>query len=89
MRPFASVYFVCQEWNPGSFSGLEPERDRTWVELLFLSFTNLSAAGSGDVFPVGAPARVLVMLEQFAGVGYIATVVSRLIGLTLVARTSK
>ena len=86
---FAYAYFVCQEWNPGSFTGLEPGRDRTWVELLFLSFTNLSAAGSGDVIPVGAPARVLVMLEQFAGVGYIAAVVSRLIGLTLVARTSK
>ena len=27
-------------------------------------------------------ARVLTMLEQFAGVGYLATVVSRLIGLT-------
>jgi hypothetical protein len=26
---------------------------------------------------------VLVMLEQFAGVGYIAVVVSRLIGLTM------
>jgi len=30
-----------------------------------------------------------VMLEQFAGVGYIAAVVSRLIGLTLVARQQK
>ena len=83
---FAYAYFVCQQWNPGSFSGFEPERERTWVELLFLSFTNLSATGSGDVIPIGAAARVLVMLEQFAGVGYIATVVSRLIGLTLVRR---
>ena len=32
----------------------------------------------------GDPADVLVMLEQFAGIGYIATVVSRLIGLTIV-----
>jgi len=39
--------------------------------------------------PVGAPARVLVMLEQCAGVAYIATVVSRLIGLTLSTRQSK
>ncbi len=86
---FAYTFFVCQEWNPGSFTGLEPERDRTWVELLFLSITNLSATGAGDIIPVGAPARVLVMLEQIAGVGYIATVVSRLIGLTLSARASK
>lgn len=86
---FAYAYFVCQEWNPGSFTGLQPERDRTWVELLFLSITNLSATGAGDIMPIGAPARVLVMLEQLAGVGYIAAVVSRLIGLTIAARDSK
>jgi hypothetical protein len=79
---FAYAYFVCQAWYPGSFTGMvEPERPRRWVELLFLSFTNLSATGIGDVLPLGSRARVLVMLEQFAGVGYIATVVSRLIGL--------
>ena len=81
---FAYAYFVCQAWYLGSFTGFEPERQRTWMELLFYSFTNLSATGLGDVLPVSAPARVLTMLEQFAGVGYIATVVSRLIGLTIV-----
>ena len=86
---FAYAFFVCQSWYPNSFTGLEPERERTWLELLFFSFTNLSATGLGDVLPVSAPARVLTMLEQFAGVGYIATVVSRLIGLTIVQHTSK
>ncbi len=81
---FAYAYFVCQAWYPGSFTGLEPERPRVWMELLFYSFTNLSATGLGDVIPVSSPARVLTMLEQFAGVGYIATVVSRLIGLTII-----
>jgi hypothetical protein len=80
---FAYAYFVCQAWYPGSFTGFEPERPRTWMELLFLSFTNLSATGLGDILPVSSPARVLVMLEQFAGVGYVATVVSRLIGLSI------
>ena len=81
---FAYAYFVCQAWYPGSFTGIEPERPRQWMELLFYSFTNLSATGLGDVLPVSSPARVLTMLEQFAGVGYIATVVSRLIGLTII-----
>ena len=81
---FAYAYYVCQAWYPGSFTGFEPGRPRTWMELLFYSFSNLSATGLGDVLPVSAPARVLTMLEQFAGVGYIATVVSRLIGLTIV-----
>ena len=83
---FAYAYFVCQAWYPGSFTGFEPERQRTWMELLFYSFTNLSATGLGDVLPVSAPARVLTMLEQFAGVGYLATVVSRLIGMTILRK---
>jgi hypothetical protein len=83
---FAYAFFVCQSWYPGSFTGaLNPGAPRTWMELLFLSFTNLSATGLSDIVPLSSPARVLVMLEQFAGVGYIATVVSRLIGLTIVA----
>jgi len=81
---FAYLFVVCQVWYPGSFSGaVEPERARTWLELLFLSFTNLAAVGLGDVLPLRSEARVLVMLEQFAGVGYVAVVVSRLIGLTI------
>jgi hypothetical protein len=82
---FAYAFFVCQAWYPDSFAAIEdPERPRRWLELLSLSFSNLSATGLSDIMPVGSPARVIVMLEQFAGVGYIATVVSRLIGLTIV-----
>ncbi len=81
---FAYAYFVCEAWVPGSFTGArDPGGERTWIEFLSLSFTNLSSTGLGDVIPLSSPARVLVMLEQFAGVGYVATVVSRLIGLTI------
>jgi hypothetical protein len=87
---FAYVYQVCQTWYPGSFVGTNrPGEPRTFIELLFLSFTNLSAAGLGDILPITSLARVLVMLEQFAGVAYIAVVVSRLIGLTIVHRDRK
>lgn len=79
---FAYAFFVCQAWYPDSFTGLRaPQEPRRWMELLFLSFTTLSGVGIGDVIPLGMPARALVMLEQFAGIGYIAVVVSRLIGL--------
>jgi hypothetical protein len=72
-------------WYPESFIGhTRPGEPRTFVELLFLSFTNLSAVGVGDVLPITSAARVLVMFEQFIGVAYIAVVVSRLIGLTIV-----
>jgi hypothetical protein len=87
---FAYLYLVCQTWLPGSFVGMiDPDQPRTFLELLFLSFTNLTAAGLGDILPVTPPARVLVMLEQFAGIGYVAVVVSRLIGMTLVQQKDK
>ena len=82
---FAYLYLVCQLWIPQSFiGGNNPGEPRSFLELLFLSFTTLSATGSGDILPMGSAARVLVMLEQFTGVAYIAVVVSRLIGMTIV-----
>ena len=80
---FAFAFSVCQQWYPGSFiAAVNPEQPRTWMELLFLSFSLLSGVGLSDIVPVQAQARALVMLEQFAGVMYIALVVSRRIGLT-------
>lgn len=84
---FAYAFYVCQAWYPGSFTGaVEPERPRAWIELLFLSFSTLSGVGNGDLLPLLPQARVLVMLEQMAGVGYIAVVVSRLIGMSVARR---
>ena len=81
---FGYAYFVCQAWYPGSFTAaVDGAQPRTWMELLFLSFTTLSATGLGDVVPITAPARALAILEMFSGVMYIAIVVSRLIGLSL------
>jgi hypothetical protein len=84
---FAYVYVVCQAIAPGSFTAaVDPAADRSWMELLFLSFTTLSATGLGDVVPVKPFARSLVMIEQLAGIGYIAMVVSRVVGLTVLGR---
>lgn len=80
---FAFAYQACQTFLPGSFISSFPESPNTFVEFLSLSFTNLSATGLGDTLPVSPPARVLVMLEQFSGVGYVAVVVSRLVGMTI------
>jgi hypothetical protein len=84
---FASIYTECQAVEPGSFTAaVDPSADRTWMELLFLSFTTLSSTGLSDVVPIKPFARGLVMLEQLAGVAYIAMVVSRLVGLLVVHR---
>jgi hypothetical protein len=84
---FAHVYTVCQFFVPGSFgSFLDPQSPRTWVELLFLSFTTLSSVGLGDIVPLAPMARALVMLEEFTGVMFIALVLARLIGLLNVGK---
>ena len=84
---FAYVYTVWQAIEPGSFIAAQhPDAQRSWMELLFLSFTTLSSTGLSDVVPVQAFARSLCMLEQVAGVAYIAVVVSRLVGLSLPGR---
>ena len=81
---FAYAYVVCQAIEPQSFTAAVDPRDaRTWMELLFLSFTTLTSTGLSDVVPVKPFARSLVMIEQIAGLGYVAMVVSRLVGLTL------
>jgi hypothetical protein len=85
---FAYVYVVCQAVSPESFTAaVHPTADRSWVELLFLSFTTLSSTGLSDVVPIRPFARSLVMLEQLAGVAYIAMVVSRLVGLMVMRRS--
>jgi hypothetical protein len=84
---FAYAYAACEATLPGSFSApINPEGPRTWMELLFLSVAVLSSVGLSDILPVTGMARALVMLESFAGVMYIALVVSRLISLTMLER---
>jgi hypothetical protein len=81
---FAYLYVVCQAVIPNSF-GI----DRSWMELLFLSVAVLSSVGLSDVLPAAPMARSLVMLESFAGVMYIALVVSRLISMAVSARSTR
>jgi hypothetical protein len=86
---FAYSFTVVQAIEPGSFTAaIDPTGDRSWTELLFLSFTTLSSTGLGDVIPVKPFARALVMMEQLAGVAYIAMVVSRLVSLTVLRRAN-
>ena len=85
---FAYSYTVCQAIEPESFiAAIDPEQQRSWMELLFLSFTVLTSTGLSDVTPVKPFARSLVMIEQLAGLAYVAMVVSRLVGLMVLSRT--
>lgn len=78
---FAYAYAALQVLWPGSFG-----EERAWFDLLYLSFTTLTSVGLGDFTPVLAQARSVVVLEQVAGVFYVALVVSRLVGLAISRR---
>ncbi len=84
---FAYLFLLVQALQPGSFgAAVNPEADRSWTELMYLSFALLSSTGIGDVIPLTTQARALASVEMFVGVMYLAAVVSRLIGLTLLRR---
>ena len=77
---FAHVYVVLQGIDPASFAGSGHD-GRSWTELLFLSFTTLTSTGMSDIVPVGGHARSVNMIEQVAGLFYMAMVVTKLINL--------
>ena len=81
---FTWLFILIQALRPGSFAAaVNPEQMRSWTELMYLSFALLSSTGIGDVIPLSPIARAVAAIEMFAGVMYLAAVVSRLIGLTL------
>ncbi|CAA9386296.1 MAG: Kef-type K+ transport systems, predicted NAD-binding component [uncultured Nocardioides sp.] len=82
---FAYVFSGVEAVWPGSFTATG---DVGWYELLFLSFANLTSVGLSDVLPVLEHARSVVMVEQVVGVLYVALVVARLVGLTVVRATN-
>lgn len=81
---FAYLYVAVQVFWPGSFiAAVDSDEQRTWMDLLFLSVTTLTSTGLSDIVPVTPHARSFVMLEQIAGMLYLAMVVARVTALTL------
>jgi ion channel len=77
---FAYLFVVVQALEPTAF-GASEGTERTWMQLLFLSFTVLSSTGLSDVVPETGHGRSVVMIEQIAGVFYVAMVVTRLVAM--------
>ncbi|MFC0221034.1 ion channel [Nocardioides zeicaulis] len=82
---FAYVFSAVQVVWPDSFSNAAGF-DHTWFELLYLSFSTLTSVGLSDIVAVGEQARSVVMVEMMVGVFYVAMVVARMVGLTMMRR---
>jgi len=81
---FALAYSVCQQIYPQSLSALiDNDARRTWMELLFMSFSIQSGTGMGDVMPISKEARVIGIFQMFSAVMFLAIVVSRLVALAV------
>ena len=82
---FAYLYVAVQFIWPNSFTiyGETLPGVRTWYELLYLSITTMTSTGLSDIYAVTPHARSFVLLQQIAGMLYVALVVARLVGLTI------
>jgi hypothetical protein len=87
---FAFLYNACQTMFPASFNpSHETQLVRSWLELLFLSFSIQSGTGLSDIVPLSPAARVIAALQMFTGVMYLALVVSRLVAMQYVTHLPK
>jgi len=80
---FAYLFMAVQIVWPGSFISYQGEGARSFLELLYLSFANLTSVGLSDVTAVLPHARAVVIIEQVAGVMYVALIIARVVGLTI------
>lgn len=77
---FAYLIVATQVIWAGSFAPWDG--GTPFFDALFTSFTTLTSVGLSDILPATGQARAIIMLEELAGVMYLALVVSRLVGLT-------
>lgn len=83
---FAYTHGAVQIVWPESYLHAGHGGDLSWMDLLFLSFTTLTNTGLSDITP-GAEAhhaRSILMLQMLVGLNYMALVVARLLGLTMI-----
>ena len=56
--------------------------------MLYLSVTTMTSLGLSDIVPVRPHARAFVMIEQIAGMLYLALAVARIMALTVARNTA-
>lgn len=81
---FGQLYIILNDLFPRAFHPVIPDVDTS--TLLYFSMTTLSSVGYGDVVPVDPFIRIVSALEGMLGVFYVAVVVARLVGASLLLR---
>lgn len=80
---FGLAYSVLEKVAPGSFAlaGQAFAGDLREAVAIYFSFVTLATLGYGDIVPLTASARGLVVIEAIGGQLYIAVLVARLVSL--------
>lgn len=86
---FAFLFNACQLYQVESFYKADVSGLKSWLDLLFLSFSLQSATGLADILPATPLAKTLAMLQMFFGVMYLALIVTRLIALQYIHHSPK
>ncbi len=76
---WSTAYFLLETISPGSFN-LVNSKDMA-SELIYFSFVTLTTLGYGDITPLSAQARSLVVVETVIGQMYVAILIARLVGI--------
>jgi hypothetical protein len=80
---WAFIYSIIENFVPGSFNipYTEITEPSLFYHLLYFSFTTLTTAGFGDITAITDQVRSLVIIEELAGVFFVAVLIARLAGL--------
>src|SRR5262249_20214820 len=76
------LYAIIAELSPGAFTGLEPStRSLRVADLAYFSLNVVTTVALTNVMPVSRTAQMMVLLQEFAAVFYMAFVIARLVGM--------
>ena len=76
------LYAIVEELSPGAFKGLEASSKSLRVaDLAYFSMNVVTTVALTNVLPVSRTAQMMVLLQEFASVFYMAFVIARLVGM--------
>ncbi len=79
---WGAVFFLIATVSPAAFrSTIETAAVIRWPDFMFFSFVTLTTIGYGDIVPVSALAKSLVILEAVTGTMFPAVTIARLVAL--------
>jgi hypothetical protein len=78
---FTSIYRMISELDPGAFADLPGHQVEAAAisNILYFSFTTLTATGFGEILPINPLARSMANLESVLGQLYLAILLARLV----------